>query len=41
MDALLASRGRHTEMMQQKVGRRDATPDLLFETSEHKIVTYV
>ena len=35
MDALPAPGGGHTEMMQQKARRRNATPDLFFETSEY------
>jgi hypothetical protein len=37
MDALLASR----ETMQQKVRRRDATPDLLLKHLNTTIATYV
>jgi hypothetical protein len=37
MDALLAP----GETMQQKVGRRDATPDLLLKHSNTTVATYV
>jgi hypothetical protein len=39
MDALPVPRGGHTEMMQQKVWRRDATPDLLLKHPNTTIAT--
>jgi hypothetical protein len=41
MDALLAPRGGHTETMQQKVGRRDATPDLLLKHLNTIVAMYI
>jgi hypothetical protein len=41
MDALPALGGGHTEMIQQKVERRNATPDLLLKHLNTTIATYV
>jgi hypothetical protein len=41
MDALSAPRGGHTMTMQQKVGRRDATPGLLLKHPNIIVATYV
>jgi len=41
MDALLAPGGGQTEALQQKVGRGDATPDLLLEHPNTTVATYV
>jgi hypothetical protein len=41
IDALLVSREGHTETMQQKVGRRDVTPDLLLKHPNRIVATYV
>jgi hypothetical protein len=41
MDALPAPGGGHTETMQQKVGRRDATPDLLLKHPNTTLATYI
>jgi hypothetical protein len=41
MDALLTPRGGHTETMQQKARRRDATPDLLLKHSNTIVATYI
>jgi hypothetical protein len=41
MDALPASGGGHTETMQQKATRRDATPDLLLKHPNTTLAAYV
>jgi hypothetical protein len=41
MDALPAPGGGHTKTMQQKVGRRDATPGLLLKYPNTTVATYV
>jgi hypothetical protein len=41
MDALPAPGGGHTKTMQQKVGRRDAIPDLLLKHQNTIVATYV
>jgi hypothetical protein len=41
MDALPAPGGGHTEMMQRKLGRRDATLNLLLKHPNTTVATYV
>jgi hypothetical protein len=41
MDALLVPREGHTKTMQQKVEKRDTTPDLLLKHPNTAVATYV
>jgi hypothetical protein len=41
MDALPAPGGGHTKTMQQKMGRRDVTPDLFLKHPNTTLTTYV
>jgi hypothetical protein len=41
MDVLPTPRGGHTETMQQKARRRDATPDLLLKYLNTTVTTYI
>jgi hypothetical protein len=41
MDALQAPRGEHTDAMQQKARRRDATPDLLLKHPNTTVAIYI